>query len=516
MTHAAAVIPAAGVVTRRRFLGAAAGLSGAIALGACAPAAPARSTFTALYEGAGSTESIDPGVATMFVDEARIKHVYDGLFEPDSTMTPVPRLATSAEPNADGTRWRITLREARWHDGSPLTAEDVLFTFARILGRQAGPSPYIAASTLSQIDTGGCRAIDRRTVEIALATPSFDLSTLLASYGTRIVKNGTTDFSHPIGTGAFRFETFRPGREFVAARFDDHWGEPPRIEELRVLSAGSDARVAALRAGQADFADNLSPGAVRTLNDAADITVDAAPNSGILYFAMKTDRAPFAHPDVRRALMHLVDRRQLVTVALEGAGEVSDDVFGRGYRYYADDLAPHRHDPGKARDLLRRAGSSDLGFELFVAPVAHGFVEAAHLFREQAAEAGVTVRVVVGSKDTYYTEALTRGDMTMGQSGPLPIPYHFGSRLLSNAPKSYTRWADPEFDGLYHRAQLTRSDERRAALYHTMHEILHDRGGFIFWATTPWHTAHRAGWQGTPAGVPNSLDWARFDGVAPV
>ncbi|MGV9797065.1 ABC transporter substrate-binding protein [Mycobacterium sp. NPDC003449] len=500
------------VVNRRRFLGATA--FGALAMAACTPRGrPDRSTFTALYEGAGSSEVIDPGVGTMFVDEARVKHIYDGLFEVDSTMTPVPRLATAAEPNGQGDRWRITLRDARWHDGSPLTADDVLFTLARILGRQDGASPYVAASTLAQIDVGACRAVDPRTVEIALSAPSFDLPTLLASYGTRIVKNGTRDFARPVGTGAFRFDTFTPGREFTGTRFDDYWGERPGVERLRILSAGTEARLSALRGGQADFADNLSPGAVRTLEGADDITVHATPNSGILYFAMKTDRAPFDHPDVRRAMMHLVDREQLVTVALEGVGEASDDIFGRGYRYYADDLEPNRHDPDLATDLLRRAGASGLTFELFVAPVSHGFIEAAQLLRDQAARCGVTVRVVTGSKDTYYTEALTRGDMTMGQSGPLPIPYHFGSRLLSDAPKSFTRWADPEFDDLYHRAQRTRSDQDRTRIYHRMHEILHDRGGFIFWATTPWHTAHRSVWQRTPEGVPNSLDWARFDNV---
>ena len=503
--------------TRRGFLGAAAGLGGALALGACTTAPsprPTSSTFTALYEGAGATESLDPGTASMFIDEARIKHLYDGLFEVDSTMTPVPRLATAAEPNADGTRWRIRLREARWHDGAPLTAEDVLFTLSRILGAQNIAAPFLAASTLAPIDLSSSRAVDTRTLDIALSSPSFDFATLLASYGTRIVRDDTHDFSRPVGTGAFRFETFTAGREFTAIRNSDHWGTPPIVDELRILSAGADARLSALRAGQADFADNLSPGAVRALQGDNAIEVQSAPNSGIMYFAMKTDRAPFDKPDIRRAMMHLIDREQLVTVALQGMGTVSDDIFGRGYRYYADDLEPHRHDPERARNLLRRAGAADLSFELFVAPVSHGFIEAAHLLKDQAAAAGVTVHVTIGSKDTYYTEALHRGDMTMGQSGPLPIPYHFGSRLLSGAPKSYTRWADPEFDELFHQAQRTPSEEQRAGIYHRMHEILHDRGGFIFWATTPWHTAHRTDWQHTPSGTLNSLDWARFDNVA--
>lgn len=502
--------------SRRQFLRLTAVVGGGIALSACGSTTSGgvSGTFTALYEGAGSSEVIDPGVGTMFIDEARMKHVYDGLFEVDSTMTPVPRLAADAEPNRDGTRWRIALRDASWHDGTPLAAEDVLFTLSRILGPQSGASPFVAASTLGQIDLGASRAIDARTAEIALSSPSFDLPTLLSSYGTRIVKAGTTDYSRPVGTGAFRFQNFTPGREFVATRFDDYWGEAPAVEELRILSAGSEARLAALRSGQADFADNLSPAAVRTLEGVDELTVHSAPNSGILYFAMKTDRPPFDNADVRRAMMHLVDREQLVNVALEGVGEVSDDIYGRGYRYYADDLEPHRHDPDRARELLARAGVRDLTFDMYVAPVAHGFLEAAELLREQAARSGVAVRVTVGSKDTYYTEALTRGHMTMGQSGPLPIPYHFGSRLLSDAPKNFTHWADPDFDALYRRAQLAASEEDRATLYHRMHEILHDRGGFIFWATTPWRTAYRSAWTGTPDGVPNSLQWARFDNVS--
>lgn len=511
--HAAA-LPTAW--SRRQFLRVTAAAGAGMMLSACGPTnSGSRSgTFTALYEGAGSSEVIDPGIGTMFIDEARMKHVYDGLFEVDSTMTPVPRLAVGAEPNGDGTRWRIALRDASWHDGTPLTADDVLFTLNRILGPQSGASPFIAASTLGQIDLGDSRAVDAHTVEIALSSASFDLPTLLSSYGTRIVKAGTTDFGGPVGSGAFRFQDFTAGREFVATRFGDYWGEAPAIEELRILSAGPEARLSALRSEQADFVDNLPPAAVRTLDGVSDLSVHSAPNSGILYFAMKTDRPPFDNVDVRRAMMHLVDREQLVSVALEGVGEVSDDIFGRGYRYYADNLEPHQHDPDRARDLLNRAGARDLTFELFAAPVAHGFLEAAELLREQAARSGITVRVNVGSKDTYYTEALTRGHMTMGQSGPLPIPYHFGSRLLSDAPKSFTRFSDFEFDSLYRQAQVTASEERRAELYHRMHEIQHDRGGFIFWATTPWRTAYRSTWTGTPDGVPNSLDWARFDNVS--
>ncbi|MFC8043431.1 ABC transporter substrate-binding protein [Nocardia sp. NPDC057353] len=497
---------------RRAFLLGTAAAAGAFAAG-CGSSRPAvdTGTFTAAFQGSGAGEGIDPGVNTLFVDEARMKAVYDGLFEVDETMTPIPRLALAAEPNADGTRWRIALREARWHDGTAFGADDVLYTIARVLG-PAQRRPFVAATSLAPVDLGLSRAVDPRTVELVLRQPSFDFPIALAGYGTKIVKNGAVDFARPVGTGPFVFREFEPGRTFVATANEQYWDGAPAVGELRIVSAEPDARLNALRGGEIDFADNLNPVASRALAGRDDVTVQTTPGSGILFFAMKTDRPPFDKPDVRRALMRLVDRAELVKVALEGMGEPGTDVFGRGFQYSAE-LPAHPYDPDEAGRLLARAGVRDLSFDLFTAPVANGFVEAARLFAEQAAAAGVRVNVVIGSKDSYYTDALETGALTMGQSGPLPIPNHFASRLITGAPQNRTRWADPEFDALYARAQTTATADARAALYRSMHEILHDRGGFVFFAETPWISAARAGFGNTPATVPNSHAWARFDGV---
>ncbi|MDZ7885558.1 MAG: ABC transporter substrate-binding protein [Mycobacterium sp.] len=174
------------------------------------------------------------------------------------------------------------------------------------------------------MDLGASRAIDTRTAEIALSSPSFDLPTLLSSYGTRIVKAGTTDYSRLLGTGAFRFQNFAPGREFVATRFDDYRGEAAAIDELRVLSAGSEARLQRCAAGRRTSPIICRPLRSEPLDGVGDLSVHSAPDSVILYFAMKTDRPPFDNADAAaRQLRCWVDREQLVNVALEGVGEVS-------------------------------------------------------------------------------------------------------------------------------------------------------------------------------------------------
>ncbi|WP_024801395.1 ABC transporter substrate-binding protein [Nocardia sp. BMG51109] len=498
-------------MSRRGFLLGGAAAAGALAVG-CGQGAGDTETFTAAFQGSGAGEGIDPGVNTLFIDEARMKAVYDGLFEIDGAMRPTPRLAASAEPNADGTRWRIALRDAQWHDGKKFTSRDVLYTVARVLGPPQR-RPFIAASTLDQVDLGQCRAVDDLTVEIALRQPSFEFPAALSAYGTKIIQDGATDLTRPVGTGPFVFESFEPGKQFVATANDRYWDGAPSVRRLEIISAESDARLAAVQSGQIDFADNLTPASARTLRGRSGVSLESTPNSGIYFFAMKTDRPPFDNPDVRRAVMRMMDRAELVKVGLAGEGEVSNDVFGKGYQYYAD-LPQHGYDPDEVGRLLSRAGVRDLSFDLFTAPVAYGFVEVARLFADQAARCGVRVNVVLGSKDSYYADALNTGQLTMGQSGPLSIPNHFASRLLTGSPQNRTKWSDPEFDRLYARAQATPTEEGRTAIYRTMHEILYDRGGFVFFGTTNWLSAARDTVRNAPAAVPNSHDWARFDKVA--
>jgi peptide/nickel transport system substrate-binding protein len=491
---------------------------GTLAVGALAAACSGSGgssidTFSAAFQGSGVDESIDPGIVHQFIDEARLKTMYDGLFEVDDQMSPVPRLAASGEPNADGTRWRIKLRDARWHDGKKFTSADVLYTFSRILG-PAGKKPFYAAKVLKQVDLSQSKALDEKTVEIALMAPSFEFLTALTAIGTKIVQDGAKDFSKAVGTGPFKFESFDPGQELVVTANPDYWDGAPNIQRLKILSVDADARTTALQSGQIDFADDLTASAVKTLRETGDIAVNMRPNSGIYYFAMKTDRPPFDNPDVRRALMRMADRDELVKVAMEGQADVANDAFGKGFQYYAGDLPQHRFDPDEAKFLLRKAGASGLSFDLPTAQVASGFVEAANLIAEQAKKSGVNINVVTGSKDTYYSDTLNNGALTMGQSGPAPIPNHFASRLLTGSPQNRSKWSDPEFDALYAKAQATSAPEARAAIYHRMQEILHDRGGLLFWANSYWHNAAGSKFKNVPNGVPNSLHWSRFDKVS--
>ncbi|MEU9123137.1 ABC transporter substrate-binding protein [Streptomyces sp. NPDC048506] len=511
---------------RRGFLAAAGGAAGlgALALAGCAgpgtsgdsahDTRPRRGgTLRAAFAGGGASETLDPHLTNLFVDAARAKALYDKLADYGADLAATPRLAASWEPNAALDRWTVTLRKATFHDGRPVTARDVLYSYRRI----ADPGrAFRARASLEPIDLTASRAVDERTVAFVLKRPTAEFPNVLAAFGAYIVPDGARDFDHrPVGSGPFRLVSFTPGRSTVLRRNDDYWDGAPHLDRLEFLVANEEsARVNALLGGQVQYAHELTPTTARAHEGQGRIEIVRLRNSAMQAFAMKTDRPPFDDERVRQAFFLIADRQELVDGALSGAGTLGNDLFGRGYEYYADDLPQRTPDLDRARHLLRKAGADGLRVTLDTSTVATGFTEAAAVFRDQAAKAGVRVRVAMRSKDSYWQDTLDSGTLCCYRSGAMPIESHFSQRLLSGSTTNATRWRHRDFDALYQQAQSTRNKADRAAVYARMQRRLHTEGGFLVWGFADWilgtartvrGVAHRA-----PA---NTLDWARFDRV---
>ncbi|MFG3138781.1 ABC transporter substrate-binding protein [Streptomyces sp. NPDC048211] len=514
---------------RRGFLAAsgAAGL-GALALTGCADTpgtAPADTEeggtpkrggrLRAAFAGGGASETLDPHLSNLFADAARAKALYDKLADCGADLSAQPRLASSWEPDSGLGRWKVSLREAVFHDGKPVTANDVLYSYRRIADPRGA---FRARASLEPIDLAASRALDERTVEFVLKRPTAEFPNVMAAFGAYIVPASARDgdFDHrPVGSGPFRFVSFAPGRSTVLRRNDDYWDGAPYLDELEFVVANEEsARVSALLGGQVEYAHELDPATARAHEDGGRIRIVRLRNSAMQSFAMKTDRPPFDDPRVRRALMLVADREELVKGALSGAGEIGNDLFGKGYEYYAGSLPQREQDLGRARALLKQAGAEDLRITLDTSPVAAGFTEAAAVFRDQAAAAGITVEVRTGSKDTYWKDILDAGTLCCYRSGAMPIESHLSQRLLTGSTTNATKWRHQDFDALYRQAQSTRDPKQRAAVYARMQRRLHTAGPFLVWGFADWilGTARRVG--GVERQAPaNTLDWARFDRV---
>ncbi|MFD0438190.1 ABC transporter substrate-binding protein [Streptomyces chartreusis] len=507
---------------RRGFLAATTGAATALALTGCggsdesatSDGAPRRGgRLRAAFAGGGASETLDPHLASLFADAARAKALFDKLADYGADLSARPRLAERWESNKTLDRWQVTLRRAVFHDGKPVTAEDVLYSYRRIADPKQA---FRAKASLEPIDLDASRATGERTIEFVLKRPTAEFPNVLAAFGAYVVPENATEFDdRPIGSGPFRFVSFAPGRSAVFRRFDDHWDGAPLLDEIEFVVANEEsARVGALLGGQVEYAHELNPTTARAHEGGGQIEIVRLRNSAMQAFCMKTDRAPFDDERVREAFFLIADRQELVDGALSGAGEVGNDLFGKGYEYYAADLPQRTQDLDRARALLKQAGAENLKVTLDTSAVAAGFTEAAGIFRDQAAKAGVTIDVRTGSKDSYWSDILDGGTLCCYRSGAMPIEAHISQRLLTDSTTNATKWRHKDFDALYQQAQSTRDRTERAAVYGRMQRRLHTEGGFLVWGFADWIIGTSRTVRGVEKKAPaNTLDWARFDRV---
>lgn len=508
-------------LSRRGFLGLASAGAAVAVLPGCAGGSGSSSTATggaprsggqlrAVFSGGGAAEVLDPHQSNLYVEIARAKAMFDKLADYGSDMSPQPRLAEKWEPSADLRTWRITLRQATFHDGQPVRPADVLASFARIV--EPG-STRRAKSALSVIDLANSRAIGDRMVEFRLKRPYGEFPNALATLGTYIVPAGKPNLAKPIGSGPFRFRSFEPGRSFVAERNSDYWDGAPYLDELHlVISNDEAARVNALLGQQVEYAHDLTPTSARTHEKT--VQIHRLPLSNFHGLAMKIDRPPFNQPELRQALFHLVDREELIRSVLHGSGELGNDLYGKNYQYYASGLAQRGRDLDRAKSLLKQAGAEGLTIDFDTSDASTGLKEAALAISDQARAAGLNLKVKVGNKDTYWTDISKNGVLASYRSGAMPLESHISQRLLTTSTTNNTQWRRPDFDKLYYDAQATRDEKQRADLYLRMQEQLFNEGGFLWWGVSDWIVGSAPSVRGIDDKAPaNTLNWARFDKV---
>lgn len=494
--------------SRRRMLTTALTAAATIPLASCGISGSASGRIRAAFPTAGGQESLDPHTSSLFVDQARAKALFDRLIAYADDMSPVPRLAESWEPDSTGKRWRIRLRRAHFHDGRPVTATDVLYSYRRIAD-PATSSP--ARSAFAGVDFTASRARSEREVELVLHTPDFEFPTAWGAPATEIIPEGTRNFTAPVGSGPFRFRSFEPGSSAVFSAFDGHWSGTTTPTELEFVPVDEEsARVNALLSGQVHYAHDVSANSATMLGRDRRTTVLTAPAATMQAVACKVDRPPFSDPRVLRAVELGVDRQALVDIALSGRGEVGNDLFGKGLRHYPRELGQRFRDVDAARSLLREVGASKTAFELDTSSADPYFEPAATLIAQQLGELGLEVTPRKRLSETYYSEIKKKGVAAHTRTATLPITTFLGKRMLSNAA-GYTGYASPEFDALFRRSLATADKTERARRLIDAQLLARQNSGLMVWGFSDWNVGVAADLRGLRAAPPNSLDWARFD-----
>jgi len=428
--------------------------------------------------GGSTADTLDAHKEVTQPDAIRIMALYNSLVRLDAKAQVVNDLAEEMTPNKDASVWTIRLKPGvTFHNGKDLTATDVIFTFRRI----ANPKkPLDGATGLAPVDLGALRALDRLTVRVPMTTPyaSFP-EQISAAYNFGIVPVGYNP-ARPVGTGPFMYHSFTAGQQSVFVR-NPHYFKPglPYLDELTIIDNSSDtAAFNALQGGQLDIYSQA------TLTLAKQVTNNTALKALVSLpgqwtpFTMRVDTPPFNDVRVRQAFRLLLNRPQLIGLALDGFGSVGDDVFSQWDPCYARDL--HRaQDISQAKFLLKQAGHENLAVQLVTADFAAGVVQAAQVFAQQAKAAGVTVTVKQVPVGTFYGPNYLHWPFAQDFWAYSPYLSQVAQGSLSKSPFNETHWNDPAYVALYNKANATVDPARRCKIIHQMQMIDFERGGYI-------------------------------------
>lgn len=453
--------------------------------------------------GGSAKDTLDAHRGGFNPDTARAMQLYDRLvrFTPDFAIE--PELAESFEPNSRADEWTVRLRQGvTFHDGAPLTADDVIFTIKRIIDPK---DPKVGASGISQLDVSKMRKVDDLTVTLPLTVRNVGFAEQFAQYFMGVVPVGY-DPAKPVGTGPFKFKSFSPGEQSVFTRNENYWRDgEPYVDEVIIIDFPDDtARANALLGGQVDAIANLPQNQIAAVEANPAFAVLNSPTGAWLAFAMRVDTAPFDDVRVRQAMRLLTNRQDVITQGLNGQATIGNDLYGRYDAAYASDLPQREQDIDQAKSLLKQAGRSDLQIELVTAPSFQGMVEGASVLAQNAAEAGVDLKVRKVDGGTLY------GDKWL--SWPFAADYWVSRSYLSQAalsslpssPWNETRWSDPTYVKLVEEAQGQPDDNKRTELLRAAQQIEYDQGGYIipaFTNQTDAYVAKLAGFEKSKTGT---------------
>ncbi|REF00865.1 ABC transporter substrate-binding protein [Thermomonospora umbrina] len=480
-------------LTRRRFLWAGGGVGAAALLAACseggtsassgADSGPPRKGGTLRIGALGRSGAVirDPhGTQSNESDYLIISLLFDTLTAPGRGTNTAARLASAWKASDDLKTWRFTIAEgATFHDGSPVTADDVVWSLRRLRDTPAG------ASRLPGIRSENITADGAGTVVLVSDYANAELP-LLTRLTTFVMKKDTKDseLDRAPGTGPFKLDRFRDGNARLVR--NDRWhGGAVLLDAIEVtLFQTPQAMANALLGGQIDVASNVGPVAARIAAARRDIQVIRRPDDMAMPIVMRTADGPFADARVREALRLAVDRDAMVEQVLSGYGTVGNDVLGTGDpAYVGAGIAQRRRDLVKARQLLRQAAfDTSKTYELYTTEDIAGLAESATLFATQVREAGVDIKVVKQESAAFWDKTWLKGDLYTSYWGTNDSVVFFASKtMVSDSGQNESGWKDPAFDTAYRKAiGAADAGERKAAL-REIQRIQHERSGYILW-----------------------------------
>ncbi len=309
-------------------------------------------------------DTINPLDSTTVWGWKFMRMYYDKLVRLSEDAEPLPWAAESYEA-LDDTTFEIVLRDGMtFHDGEPVTVEDIKFTYDYFIDNEFGYfMPF-----LNMVDE--VEIIDDSTVQFHLETPFGPFPNVTMAQIPILPEHIWAEIDNPqdlapddiptVGSGPLQFEQYDLGEYKSLTVFEDHWtADDFEIDGVElIIYADSEGVFTGLQTGEIDMtAWRMEPGQINLAEDEDDITVVNAPDFGYYHLTFNTDVEPFNDPEVRKALSHAIDKNTIVDVLLDGRGEPGTSVIAPSNPFWHNpDVTRYDYDMDRAAQILEDAG----------------------------------------------------------------------------------------------------------------------------------------------------------------
>ncbi len=434
------------------------------------------------------------------IPQVLLYNVYETLVRLQADGSIAPLLAESWDISDDGLTYTFNLRDGiSFHNGDPLTADDVVFSIENVADNEAHPftTTYAPISSVT--------AVDDSTVEVTLEQPSANLLFFMTQ-GQGVVLNQNaldTIENSPVGTGPFTFGSWTVGDSIVLTANDSYWGEPALLETVNFkYISDPNALNNAMLGDQLDIVAGVSAPELLAAFEADDrFEVQTGLTYGEVTLSLNGRRPPLDDIRVRQAVSHAIDRQAVVDLAYSGYGQTIGTFSTPLDPWYKDLTGVYPYDPDRAVELLTEADALDLTLELVLPPVSYA-TRGGEIIASQLEEVGINVNITPVEWGVWLEDVFANYDFDMS------IVAHVEPLDLAQYGNPEYYWGDdsPEVAPLLEQADAEPDDAVRNELYGQVLDEITAQAADQWLFVLPALSVTKTGVTGYEVDLPGSLD----------
>ncbi len=422
--------------------------------------------------------SLDPYLTAAAGTREVMFNVFEGLVKPDSDGNYVCAVASDYTVSPDLLTYTFTLRDGVvFHNGSPCTADDVLYSFETCAATSVDATLVEALSAVSA-------AAEGNKIVLTLGVPNPDFISYVSNVSI-VPKDYDQQDTQPVGTGPFRFVSRSVQENIILERNEAYYGKPANLERVTYrVYEDSNALFTALDSGSLDIVAHLTIDQVNNLSNGYTILEGTMNLVQALY--LNHAYAPLANEQVRQALCYAVDVDAMLALTAEGHGaKLGSSMYPAFRKYFDPALADaYPYNPELAKQLLSNAGYPD-GFPLVITVPSNyqPHVNTATVIAEQLSQVGIQAEIQLVDWNAWVEDAYNHRNFqatvvgfdthTLTASGLL-------ARWVSSSEKNLSNFQSDAYDETYAAAQATADDAEQTALYKQCLQILSDTAANVY------------------------------------